>query len=450
MPAEVPRLQSRPPSDLRCTLRALPALLDRELGLIRSISWCPVDPDEPQLWHCLATLGRIDRFTGRACNPITGGTALTEDAALAKAIGESVERYCGDLYDPDEVVWAPYREVKARATDPRRFVLFHPNQYRQPGFPFVPVTEQSRLGWVQGFSLTRGEPTLVPAALVHVPYESCTPDEHFEQGPVSGYACGNTLEEAILRGIYEVVERDAFMIFWYNWLPVPAIDLGTVAAQGVRQVLDRYHSTPARLSCADLTTDVGIPAVLAVMTSRQPGWPAAVVATAADLDQAKVVAHALLELAANYILIRWLLEDRSRRPPRTVRDVVGPEDHGLLYSSPDLLPYLDPVLHPRWAVPLRDGCAGASVDVKADIETCVARLARLDLEVIVVDLTTADVEELGFKVVKVLIPGMQPIDFGLECPHLGGRRLYEAPQRMGYRHRPTQPHEFNLFPHPFP
>jgi ribosomal protein S12 methylthiotransferase accessory factor len=70
--------------------------------------------------------------------------------------------------------------------------------------------------------------------------------------------------------------------------------------------------------------------------------------------------------------------------------------------------------------------------------------------VIAVDLTTPDVEALGFKVVKVLIPGTQPLDFGVECPHLGGRRLYEAPYRMGYRPRPTRPHELNLVPHPFP
>jgi ribosomal protein S12 methylthiotransferase accessory factor len=74
----------------------------------------------------------------------------------------------------------------------------------------------------------------------------------------------------------------------------------------------------------------------------------------------------------------------------------------------------------------------------------------LDLEVIVVDVTTADVEELGFKVVKVLIPGMQPVDFGVQWPHVGGRRLYEAPRRMGYQQFRTQPQELNRFPHPFP
>ena len=155
MPAEAFCLRSRPSSGLQRTLDALPALLDGEVGLIRSLA-------------------------GRLCNSVTGGTGLTEDVALSKAIGESVERYCADLYDPDEVLSASYRDVQAHATDPRRFVLFHPDQYHRPGFPYVPVTEASRLGWVWGHSLTRDEPTLVPAAMVHVPYEAPEPEEPIE------------------------------------------------------------------------------------------------------------------------------------------------------------------------------------------------------------------------------------------------------------------------------
>jgi ribosomal protein S12 methylthiotransferase accessory factor len=443
-------LHSRRRSELQRTLQALPHLLDREVGLIHSIEWHPVRYDDPKFVHCIATLGDISRFTGRACNRVTGGTALTEDAALAKAIGESVERYCGDLYDPTEIQFVPYREVRSRATDPRRFVLFHPDQYRSSDFPFAPVTEDSVIGWVKGFSLTRSEPTLVPAAMVYVPYDHHTPAEHFELGPVSGYACGNTLEEAILGGIYEVVERDAFMIFWYNWLPVPTIDLFSAASPEIKQTLDRYHSAPIRLYCANITTDVGIPAILTVMTSQQRRWPAAVVATAADLDPEQAITHALLELSANHLSVRWHLEARFRHRPRTLQDIVEPEDHGLLYTYPHMLPYLDPVLRPRGVVRIRDLPSCAAEDLKENIEFCVRQLAQLDLEVIVVDLTSADVEELGFKVVKVLVPGMQPLDFGVRWLHLGGRRIYEVPRRMGYRRFNTQPWELNLFPHPFP
>jgi ribosomal protein S12 methylthiotransferase accessory factor len=68
----------------------------------------------------------------------------------------------------------------------------------------------------------------------------------------------------------------------------------------------------------------------------------------------------------------------------------------------------------------------------------------------VVELTSPEMRELGFRVVKVLVPGLQPIDFGTQWPHLGGRRLYEAPARAGYLQSRTQPRDLNVFPHPFP
>lgn len=444
------RLQSRKRSDLHHTLNTLPHLLDSDCGVIQAIEYYKVRYDDPQFAHCHAMMADISRVTGRFCNRSTGGTALTKDAALAKAIGESVERYCSDMCDVDDVLLIPYAHVRREATDPRRFVLFHPEQYREPGFQFAQVSDETIIGWVQGFSLTRNEPTLVPASQVHQTYIPRSREELFESNPVSGYACGNTIEEAIFGGICEVIERDSFMIFWYNRLPIPALDLRSFASEEIKQSLDRYHCAPVRIFCSDITTDTGIPAALAVMTSQRPGWPAAVVATAADLDRERAITRALQELAANHLFIRATMESGQHQVPRTPAEVIDQEDHGLFYASPERLRNLDVVLRPRWVRDAKDFQSCASDDLMENIETCVRRLAELDLEVIVVELTTPDVKELGFRVVKVLIPGMQPIDFGMRWPHLGGRRIYESPVRMRYRSTPARMWELNLSPHPFP
>ena len=136
--------------------------------------------------------------------------------------------------------------------------------------------------------------------------------------------------------------------------------------------------------------------------------------------------------------------------PRTPQQVSTQEDHGLFYCTAERLAGLDPVLRPRWRKRAQDFTSKASADVKTNIDTCVRQLTDLGLEAIAVEITASDVSELGFRVVKVLVPGMQPIDFGVQWPHLGGRRLYEAPARAGYRQIRTQPWEMNLFPHPFP
>lgn len=443
------RLKSRTRSDIRITLDTVPKLVDQTVGLIQSINFYECRPNEPQLVHCHATMPDLSRITGRFSNRSTGSTALTKDVALVKAIGESVERYCSDIKDHTDVIYAPYRKVKREAIDPRRFVMFHPEQYRAPNFPFVEITDDTIIPWVEGYSVTHKRPTLIPAAQAYLGINQSR-EQWFEMGPVSGYACGNTYEEAILGGICEVIERDSFMVFWYNYLPVPAFDLRAVESEAAKQTLDRYHSTPVRLHCSNITTDIGIPAVVAVMTSNAPGWPAAIVSAAADLDPERAIVRALQELAANYIYIRSHFENPSQKHPRTPQDVHNMEDHGLFYCRPENLRALDVLLRPQKVIKPRDLETKVSEDVLENIEYCVERMRALDLEVLVVDTTSSDVAELGFKVVKVIVPGAQPIDFGMQHRHFGGRRLYEAPVRMGYRTRETLPEELNLYPHPFP
>jgi ribosomal protein S12 methylthiotransferase accessory factor len=168
------------------------------------------------------------------------------------------------------------------------------------------------LGWVQGFSLTRNELTWVPATMVHLTYRPVTPADPFEACPLSGYACGNTIEEAILRGLYEVVERDAFMIFWLQWLRIPGIDLTSLSDLETIETLGCFRDSPLSLFCSSITSDIGIPVALVGLTSWQPGWPAATIAMGADLSPEKAIAHAFrVHLVKSS---RWKTTVSSTRP----------------------------------------------------------------------------------------------------------------------------------------
>ena len=326
-------------------------MLDAETGIITHIEFHKPRHNDPQFVHCHANITDTNRLTGGLKIPGTGGTALTGNVAMAKAIGESVERYCGEFYDPQSIIVAPVRKVKEKCIHPARFILFDRSQYG-PAFPFSWVFDDDLLSWVEGWSLSREQHVLVPAALVHLSYNPGDAEPRFDIGPVSGYACGPTFEEAVLSGICEVVERDSFMVFWYNWLAVPSFDLHAAESAVTRSALQRYGAAPARVFCSDITTDTGIPAVVAVMVSREPSWPAAIVASAAHLDTEQAITKALFELAANHLYIRSYFEQPAyRRLPRYPAEVVEMQDHGLFYCSPERLPYLDVLTKPSRVIP---------------------------------------------------------------------------------------------------
>jgi ribosomal protein S12 methylthiotransferase accessory factor len=440
------QLRSHPPSDLRLTLAALPMLVDPLRGPIRSLERPPLAPGDPQYVHYHALVGPGAPRPGRPATLPAGGSATAPERALAKAIGESVERCSVQSYAPARLHVATAAELGDTAVDPAALDLFHPAQRAVAGFPFGRLTRSSRVAWVEGYSLTRRRPAFVPAILADLYHRPRSPEEAFDECPVSGYACGNTLEEALLGALCEVVERDALMLAWYHRLAVPALDLGSFESPALREALERFRRSPVRIYCASITSDVGIPAVLVMMTSHHPNWPAAAVATAADLSAERAVLKALGELSSAH----WIT--RSARPiPRQPGEVREMEDHGLFYVAPERLRHLDMFLRPRSTVRARH-LAGpySDTDVKANLDECLRRLAARDLEAIALEITAPEILALGFRVVKVLVPGLRPIDFGHRCKHLGGARLYEAPRRMGYTDTASDPSRLNQIPHPLP
>ena len=84
------------------------------------------------------------------------------------------------------------------------------------------------------------------------------------------------------------------------------------------------------------------------------------------------------------------------------------------------------------------------------IREIVNRLDNLGYEILVKDLTTSDVDKCGFKVVRVLIPGLTEISNDQEYLRLGGERIYSVPVKLGYRKRPLTYDELYRAPHPFP
>jgi len=415
--------------------------------VIDSIEWHHARQGQPLFTHCHAAVRSRPVGPGVPPRVLAGGTATNSNLALKKAISEAVERYCATRYLPDTVRVSSLAELGEEAIPPERFVLFHPMQRAHPRFPFTSPRPEGRYGWVKAFSLTANREVWVPATMALLYYEPLTTDDMFDRCPVSGYACGMTWEAAVFRGLCEVVERDAFTIAWYARRSLPPVDAAVLRSAEVAKTLARFHPVAGDITCLELSTDVGLPVVLAVQHGQFP-TPATIVSAACDYDMEKAVVRALAELAANHLMMTSLLA-AGRRVPATPAEVCAMEDHGLFYVPIARRPLLAHFIGGRRET-RRDVSASLPAEPTARLMSAVERLRQRNLEVIAVDLTLPTVAALGFRVVKVLVPGMQPIDFGRDWQHLGGRRLYEVPTILGDAHPPRFPWEINRAPHPFP
>ena len=72
------------------------------------------------------------------------------------------------------------------------------------------------------------------------------------------------------------------------------------------------------------------------------------------------------------------------------------------------------------------------------------------MQLIVKDLTTSDVNQLGFSVVKVIIPELQQIEADYNFRYLNCKRTREVPKKLGYGDLAENSKMYNRAPHPFP
>ena len=150
---------------------------------------------------------------------------------------------------------------------PNDVLLFSDAQYRgNPGAhsgepqPPAPLDRSAEMEWSPVWSLRDERFKYLPTGLLYF----------FYKGPgqinadSNGCAAGNTLEEAIVQGFLELVERDAYAIWWYNRLRRPEVDLGQFDDSYVRDLQTQLAETGRRLWVLDVTSDLGVPTYVAI------------------------------------------------------------------------------------------------------------------------------------------------------------------------------------------
>jgi ribosomal protein S12 methylthiotransferase accessory factor len=422
------------------------------MGIIKHVSEPLIDSDEPRLFHAATTSTNAARLYGRpeACTSRgSTGAGVTREIAVASAIGETLERYCSAIYDPRELVVSSYERLErssVAAVAPDRFALYSQAQYEQPDFIFEPFTRCREISWTEGYSLVHQEPVLVPACLTYVPFRYDYPGDLIAFGVSTGLCCRPSVVEAILGGLYEAVERDAIMYMWMNRVPSAQIDhhVGGLLPAILRE---RFAPSGLRVHIFDISTDLPIPVVFALLIDDRNEGLAVAAGASAHLDSEAAAIKALVEAAQ---VRRWL---KSMAPPHHAyrddfADVVTFEDHVRLFASLRSVAFLDFLIASPPTASIDAVRTMGATSPKDDLERCVAAIAAKGFDVIVVDLTQADVAELGLRVVKVIVPGLVDINADHNYRPLGAARLYrdhDAPASNDGASRPSNP-----VPHPFP
>ncbi len=390
-----------------------------------------VDRLTPSLEHDLLhiyTAGHVDppgpgRIPGE--RRLSAGRGITPAQGRAAALCECLERHSGFFRGTERWIEATLEELGSAAVHPNDCLRISDRQYagreawNRLDLPFhwipVPFDERRPVDWTPAWSLTRREVRWLPAAYCFYGYP-LPADHRFCRADSNGCAAGSCLEEAILQGFFEIVERDALALWWYNRATRPGVLLESFRQPYFTALHGELARRGREVWLLDLTTDLGIPA-FAALSREVPARPGDVILGAgAHLDPAVAVAKALTEI--NQSLLGFLAGNPRR----------------MLSEDPGEAPYLspDPDRPPRGA---DDFPVLTRPDLKEEVELCVERARERGLEILVVDQTREDV---GLPVARVVVPGMR-----LFRARFAPGRLYDVPVALGWRERALVEGELN-------
>ncbi len=446
------KLKKSPEVPLEECLERAKRLVSDKVGIISKAEILSLPPGEPAVFHARTVPADISSATGYKTMNFGSAISTNEDIAIIKAVGESVERYCSSFIDENNLVRATQKELKGKSIDLEKWVLFSEKQYAQPNFKYPKINSDTSLYWTQGFSISQDYPIWIPASLVYMPYLYRKDEPIFHNQISTGLACGVNLASAIYRGILEVVERDAFMIVWHNRLNCPSLDTSNIEDSYVRSLLDVLDQAPVEYYIKVLTLDIEVTTLLVLVSNKNGCPPHTVIGMAVDLDPLKALGRALEEGILVYLgLTRYQRENPVYERDPEYKQVVTPAKHGIIHAmEPELLETVQFLKENRNIMTLKDLPNYHNVDPVDACKLIVELLQKKDLETHVADLTTVDIDDVGFKVIRAIIPGMQPLDLDHAYPYLGGKRIYEVPFKLGLTPKPLKENEVNRDPHPFP
>ena len=307
------------------------------------------------------------------------GKGCTPAQSQASACMELIERFSFFSFkqNPANFIRATYAKLKAEGLPllPLKYLLQSVHDENTSEETLAELIADIPIRWAWATNLNRGEMVLVPFSWFYAINE------------FNGPAAGNSYEEAILQGLCEIVERHVCAVITRERIKAPLIDPNSITDPVAVELLRKFTRHGIKVYLNDFSLDTGIPTVgaLAIDPSTFPETSEIVYTAGTTPEPNKALIRALTEVA------------QLSGDFHTKSNYVA---SGL--PKPLSLDEVDYIIHPDRIVQLSDLPDLGDNNMRVEIDRCLAALAKLDMEVFLVDVHHKD---LQIPAIYTIVPG---------------------------------------------
>lgn len=382
----------------------------------------------------------------------SGASKTALGATLLAAIGEALERYALGIpihslklqnFKSVDEAQRVYGASAVSLDELRRIQGLHDFQFSLPSCRLSPIQAASQFDWIQAERFNDGSEVFVPQELARLRNRS---NLNFEV-TTNGCALSESRESATLSAFYELIERDNFMLFWWNKKTPTFVDFKEDLSKLNPTLLAAFGPWLKYIHVVYCPGPLNVPTFVSFFRSENAkNHPAFFVSAASNLDPRKALEGTLQELGA--ILNSKLIKHYTSSMPvdRFNYDFdlefTDFKDHHEFYMhdrNAEFVPFGTPAEPTILFSQIQNQNAGST---KENLALLRKRLELAGHSPIVIDQTTRDIRELGLHVVRVIDAEIVDLNAAHAHRRWGKRRLYSG-------HIQT-PAELYHWPHPFP
>lgn len=399
-------------------------------NIVSSINEVRLFYDEPRMFQYGCFLNHIPKYTdGFFLNnnlSSSGVSFFSREEALFKCLAEAIERFCLTAYKNKFIIFSQYKRLYKKAINPS---LFKENN----------LSSNIVFGWSKGYNLTENLPCLIPSQLLYLNYKRRTGEPNLTYRISTGAAGGFDKASALLRGIYEVVERDAFMTMYLNKISPPLIDIDSVKNKVVQNLLEYFRRYNLEWKAFDITNDLGITSYMSMLIDKTGIGPVVSFGLKSGTNIKKLLIDSVSEALMVRIFVRNEMAKRKNidTNPKHLRSML---DRGIYWSPVSILSKLAFILKQKdriVMVPKRHV-------VGNELRSVVKLLEKKKHTVYYTDFSLPFMNKLHYKAYKVIIPTLQPLYLDESKKEFRLERLMSVAKHFGQKF-----YKINPVPHPF-
>lgn len=355
--------------------------------------------------------------------------------ALLKCLSEGIEHFSLYHIKKNSLINSSYSQLNQPALDPAEYT--NNTDHRK-----------SQIGWVRGFNLTKNEICFIPAQLIFIDYVQSTQEPKLSVNISTGAAGGFDFESSLLRGIYEVIERDSILTLYLNDIKFSKVETGSLGNNKIRAILEYCKQYKIGIHIYNTTNDLGIPAFLSVLDDKTGQGPQFTVGAKANLNWIEAVIGSIEEAFLSRPWMRWeMLKRRFKLPkikPELINTVI---DRTVFWNSPETK-IIRELLINQSPTPYKPVLSVNSLmsfnNKQKELSYILNILKSKGFTVYMADISLDNFKKLGHCVYKIIIPKLQPLYLSEKQKVFRMNRLRTVARYFG-----KDNFVINSFPHPF-